>query len=123
MKSRRCILIFVIMFLILPAVAHAQIWSGIIDSKRGMDWGQAGISGTLPDTNWPVCTTISPYNGDISTIQTAVTNCASSNPTGSVVVLGAGTFTLSGTCVMFPNPGGGHGSSALLSILPAMALP
>lgn len=108
MKSRRCILLFVIMFLILPAVAHAQIWSGIIDSKRGMDWGQAGISGTLPDTNWRVCTTISPYNGNISKIQTAVTNCASSNPTGSVVVLGAGTFTLSGTCVMFPNPGGGH---------------
>ena len=108
MKTRRCLLSFLSILLLLPAVARAQLWSGIIDSKRAIDWSQAGLPGsTLPDTNWPVCATISPYSGTDATISNALAACHAANPTGGVVVLGAGTFTLS-SGINFPYNTVGH---------------
>jgi hypothetical protein len=108
MKTRRYLLSFLSILLLLPAVARAQLWSGIIDSKRAIDWSQAGLPGsTLPDTNWPICTTISPYSGTDATITSALAACNTAHPAGGVVVLGAGTFTLS-SGISFPVNTVGH---------------
>jgi len=108
MKTRRCLLSFLSILLLLPAVARAQLWSGIIDSKRAIDWTQAGLPGsTLPDANWPICTTISAYSGAGDTITNALAACHTAQPSGGVVVLGAGTFTLSNG-ISFPQDTVGH---------------
>jgi hypothetical protein len=99
MKTRRCLLSFLSILLLLPAVARAQRytpWSGIISSQRAMDWSQAGIPGGLPDASWPVCKTLSPgVTG--AQINTAISSCHSAHPLGGVVVLGSGTFNLNDT--------------------------
>jgi hypothetical protein len=105
MKFRRLLLSFLIGFLSLPAIANAQLSSGVIDSKRAVNWSQAGIPGPLPDTGWPVCQTISAYSGSPSTINSALSSCASGHSAGGVVVLGAGTFNLSGAVNL---PSSGH---------------
>ena len=71
------------------------LWDGIIEPVRAMDWTTAGIPGGLPDASWPICTTISAYTGNASAINSALVSCHAANPTGGVVALGAGTFTLS----------------------------
>jgi hypothetical protein len=71
---------------------RAQIVSSFLPSNRTVDWSHVGIPGGIPDANWPICQTISPSGGadDSVTIQNALNSC----PAGSVVVLGAGTYTL-----------------------------
>jgi len=101
MKSRWCLFSYLTIVLVFPAATRAQLWSGLIDSNRAVDWSQAGIPGGLPDANWPVCTTISAYSGDASNINNALSSCASAHSTGGVVVLGPGTFTLSSS-ISFP---------------------
>lgn len=84
----------------LPALAHAQAWSGIIDPSRATDWSLTGIPGGIPNRT-TVCATInaSSYgNGSsdaTSAIQTALNGCAS----GQVVSLSAGTFRISNLSV------------------------
>src|ERR1700732_2239946 len=87
--------LFAITLLIFSTVANAQqLSSGIIDPKRAMDWSAAGIpGGVLPSTNWPVCTTLNPgVTG--AQITAALSSCHTAHPTGGVVALSAGTFTL-----------------------------
>jgi hypothetical protein len=92
------------MILITPAVAQTQLWTGVIDAKRGMNWSQAGIPSGVPDASWPICSTISAYSGNASTINNALSSCANAQPAGGVVMLGAGKFTISGA-VNFPSTG------------------
>jgi hypothetical protein len=108
MKCRQLLLLFFVIVLIFPAAAHAQLWSGVINPNRAINWAGAGLPGsTLPDAGWPVCTTISAYAGSGATISNALTSCQSANPKGGVVVLGAGTFTLS-SGIDFPQNTTGH---------------
>jgi hypothetical protein len=107
MKRSPSVLFFFITLLLFPAVSHAQAWSGIISPSRAIDWSGAGIPGGLPDSNWPVCTTIAAYSGGGATITNALAACHSAHPTGGVVVLGAGTFTLS-SGINFPANQQGH---------------
>jgi hypothetical protein len=108
MKTSRCLLFLLSILLLLPAVARAQPWTGIIDSQRAIDWTQAGLPGsTLPDSNWPICATISAYSGDASKIVNALSACHAAHASGGVVVLGAGMFTLS-TGINFPQDTVGH---------------
>jgi hypothetical protein len=107
MKRSQSLLLFFIIFLIFPAAAHAQAWSGIISPTRAMDWTIAGIPSGLPDSSWPICTTIAAYSGSGATIQNALAACQTAHPTGGVVALGAGTFTLS-SGIMFPLNTTGH---------------
>ena len=94
MKTR--LLSFVSVLLLLPAVAGAQLWSDVVDSKRAMDWTQAGLPGSnLPSANWPICATVSPYTGDSTAIQNALAACHKAQPNGGVVALGTGTFHIS----------------------------
>jgi hypothetical protein len=76
----------------IPVLAGAQTWSGIIDPTRAMDWSQAGIPGGLPDAGWTQCgATIAAYTGTASTINNALAACG----TNQYVLLGPGTFNLS----------------------------
>src|SRR5258708_1771796 len=95
MKRSQLVLTFFILILFYPVGTHAQLWNGIINPSRAMDWSQAGIPGGPADANWPICTTLS-AGVTAAQITTALTNCHTSNPNGGVVVLNAGTYTISG---------------------------
>jgi hypothetical protein len=94
------------------SLVPAQSWSGIIAPARAIDWGSAGLPASLPDGEmppnpWtpptrPACTsaqagiTVPVAAGtSTSTIATALSACASANPTGSYLLLAAGAFSMS----------------------------
>ena len=62
-----------------------------IAEARRVDWTQAGAGAAMETGRSSVCDTIAAYSGTAATINTAITNCA----TDGVVLLEAGTFTLS----------------------------
>src|SRR6266436_993627 len=103
MRRSPLFLLFFITVFVLPAIAHAQAWSGIINSSRATDWTRAGFPGsTLPSASWTQCgPTIAPYTGSASTITTQLASCGGQN---KYVLLGPGTFNLTGQ-VSFPKNG------------------
>lgn len=70
--------------------ASAQLWSGILDSSRAIDWTTAGVTGGIPKRS-QICATIEPYTGSSAAINDAIASCGD----GQVVKLSAGTFNLS----------------------------
>jgi hypothetical protein len=84
--------------ILLSTFSHAQqLWSGVVDPSRAINWTSAG-AGTIP-TRSTICSTLSP-GASVSSIQTAVNNC----PANEVVYLNAGTYTgLSGSINMKSN--------------------
>src|ERR1700749_1717588 len=82
--------------LILPNVSHAQLWSGVIDPARAIDWTGAGVVGGIP-TRTTICTTLGTagqlptfsQSVPISTINPAISACSS----GGVVLLNPGPYT------------------------------
>jgi hypothetical protein len=82
------LLLLVLVAVLAPGLAVAQPWSGIIAPQRATDWRTAGA--TIP-TRTTICATIAPYTGTAATINNAIAAC----PSGQVVQLQAGTFTLS----------------------------
>jgi hypothetical protein len=70
------------------AFSYAQLWSGVLDSNRAVDWSQAG-AGTLPSRT-TVCATFSP-GASAAQINSAIAAC----PANQVVFLNAGTYNLS----------------------------
>ena len=101
------------------ALAHAQApWSSVLTPSRAINWGSAGLPATLPDgetTSNPwtpptraACTTAQagttvpiPSSASVATINSAITACAAANTTGSYLLLGSGTFTVSSTFQMW----------------------
>ncbi len=77
-----------VLILVVPMVAHAQPWSGIIAPSRATDWSTVGA--TIPNRT-TICQSIAPYTGSAATINNAIAAC----PSGQVVQLGSGTFNLS----------------------------
>ena len=53
------LLLFSLILLCLSTPAHAQLWSGILDSSRAVDWSQAGIPGGIPNRT-TICSTLNP---------------------------------------------------------------
>jgi hypothetical protein len=103
MRANRSLL-FPLILLCLSVCSHAQLWSGIISSSRGVDWTQAGIPGGLPDGSWTQCgSTIAAYSGTAA----AITNALSACGPNQYVLLGPGIFTLS-TAINFPASTTGH---------------
>ena len=79
-----------------PIPAHSQqLWSGILDPSRAVDWTMTGVPGGIPSRT-TICATIDPYTGSASTINTAIASC----PAGQVVKLNAGTFNLSDSIIV-----------------------
>lgn len=77
-----------LLIFVVPMVAHAQPWSGIIGPSRATDWRGAGAAIATRTTN---CASIAPYTGSAAAINNAISAC----PSGQVVQLGSGTFNLS----------------------------
>lgn len=85
-------------------------WDGILTPYRGIDWTQAGFPGDTPlDSSWPNCTSAQAGTTvpipcsitNLSTITSALSSCASANPSGSVLQLASGTFNVSGQ-ILYP---------------------
>ncbi len=91
MRPRRLVLLPIVSILFFcSAFAHAQLWSGILDPSRAVDWSQAGIPGGIPARTTQCGSTINAYSGSATTINNAIAAC----PAGQFVNLGAGTFNL-----------------------------
>ncbi|MGD0414457.1 MAG: hypothetical protein ABSA80_03790 [Terriglobales bacterium] len=93
--------LFLLILIIVGVSVHgnAQLWSGILDPTRAIDWSTAGISGGIPSGSWTQSgsTIAASACGDgssdcTSTIQAALNSCG----TNHYVLLGAGAFLLNG---------------------------
>jgi hypothetical protein len=95
--------------LLFSALSYGQAWSGVLSSSRAIDWSKAGLPATLPDGEttpnpWTppsritVCATLSPGT-TVAAINSALSGC----PAGQVVLLNAGTYSLSGTITIPSN--------------------
>jgi len=89
-QLRRVLLLFSLILLCLSTPAHAQLWSGILDPSRAVDWSQAGIPGGIPNRT-TICATLNP-GATAAQINAAIAAC----PAGQVVFLNAGTYNISG---------------------------
>lgn len=104
--------------LLFSILSYGQSWSGILSTTRAIDWGHAGLQATFPDGEttpnpWtpptrPACTTAQagitvpvPSGTSLTSIATALTNCASANHTGSYLLLGNGSFALASAFLRF----------------------
>lgn len=89
-------LVFPLIVLCLCTFSQAQIWSGILDPTRAIDWTPVGIPGGIPNLT-SVCANInaSTYGNGSSdataAIQSALNKCGASQ----VVLLSAGKFRVS----------------------------
>jgi hypothetical protein len=70
----------------------AQLWSGILDPSRAIDWSTAGVGGIPPRAT--TCTTVS-ANGS-NDMTSAINSALSACPSGQAVLLAAGTFRVNG---------------------------
>lgn len=113
---------FFAVVLVTSSFAHPQQpWSNIVNSSRAIDWSHAGLPATLPDGEttpnpWtpptrPACTstqagiTVPVAAGtSFSSIVTAMHNCSVANATGSYLLLGSGSFTISSTSYLNTAP-------------------
>jgi hypothetical protein len=84
--------VLVVIMVGLTLDAHAQLWSGLIDPTRAIDWSAVGVGGIPPRAT--ACSTLSPNgtNDMTATINSALNSC----PAGQAVVLVAGTFRVNG---------------------------
>ena len=73
--------------LVLPVLAQAQQWSGIVDPSRAVDWSKAGVRGGIPNRT-TICATFNP-GATSAQINSAIASC----PSGQVVFLKAGTYS------------------------------
>ena len=72
-----------------PVAARGQLYSGILSPSRAADWRTAGVAGGIPSRT-TICATLSP-GATATQINSAISAC----PNGQVVMLNAGTYTLS----------------------------
>ena len=86
---RKTLLLFSLIMLCLSTPAHAQLWSGIVDPSRAIDWSKAGVAGGIP-ARTTICSTLS-AGATAAQITSAIASC----PSGQVVKLNAGTYNLS----------------------------
>src|SRR5713226_1481497 len=89
MKRKYGLLFSLIFLLMVPTVTYAQLWTGIIDPSRAIDWSKAGIPGGIPNRT-TICTTLNP-GATAAQINSAIAAC----PSRQVVKLAAGTYNLS----------------------------
>src|SRR5713226_339845 len=90
MKRKYGLLFSLIFLLMVPTVTYAQLWTGIIDPSRAIDWSKAGIPGGIPNRT-TMCATLNP-GATAAQINSAIAAC----PAGQVVFLNAGTYNLTG---------------------------
>ena len=89
--------IMLMLVLMVPTSAHAQLWSGIIASNRAVDWSaiNTGVEGGIPSGTWTQCGSTIAAGASATTINAALAACGSNQ----FVLLGAGTFNIGGLWV------------------------
>src|SRR5207253_5381375 len=92
----KSLFLFPLILLSLSLCSYAQLWSGILDTSRAIDWSQAGVIGGIPNRT-SVCATLNP-GATATQINSAIASC----PAGQVVFLNAGTYNLS-SGILFSN--------------------
>jgi hypothetical protein len=97
MKRRQTVLFSLILMVVVPGIARAQAWSGIIDPARAVDWSSAGVAGGIPSRT-TICVTLNP-GATVAQINSAISSC----PSGQVVFLNSGTYNLTSGIVMSSN--------------------
>lgn len=103
-----------LIFLSLSVQGYAQLWSGILDPTRAIDWSTTGVGGIPPRAS--SCSTINP-NGSTD-MTPAINSALSACPSGQVVVLASGTFRVNGN-INVPANVTLRGAGANLTILDA----
>ena len=78
--------------------SFGQLWSGILDPSRAVDWSHAGVPGGIPSSGvaWTQCGSTIAAGATAATINAAIAACGANQ----YVLLGAGTFNLT-TGVVF----------------------
>ncbi len=89
MKRKYGFLFSLILLLMIPTTAYGQLWTGIIDPSRAIDWSNPGIPGGIPNRT-TICATLNP-GATSAQIDSAIAAC-----NNGVVFLNAGTYSLSG---------------------------
>jgi len=79
-----------LLFVILPCVGYAQLWSPILNSSQAINWSNSGVGGIPARTT--NCASLT-STATVSAINSALASCAS----GQTVYLAAGTYTIAGT--------------------------
>lgn len=87
--SRKSWFLSPVILLCLSVYCQAQLWSGVLDPTRAMDWSTAGVNGGIR-TRTTICSTLNP-GATAAQINSAIASC----PSGQVVKLNAGTYNLS----------------------------
>ncbi|MGB6387210.1 MAG: glycosyl hydrolase family 28-related protein [Terriglobales bacterium] len=113
-KSSPLFLLIIIVIAGVSVPCHAQLWSGILDPTRAIDWSQVGVGGIPPRTT--ACSTVNPNGSNDMTaaINSALSACAS----GQAVLLASGTFRINGN-INVPANVTLRGAGANLTILDA----
>lgn len=83
-----------LLLVLIAEPSSAQLWSGVMDSSRGVDWSAAGVTGGIPTNRTTICSTLS-AGASTTTINNAISGCAS----GQVVYLSSGTYTMTGSII------------------------
>jgi hypothetical protein len=87
--KRRLLLLSCLVFVSLCSWTHLQAQQAVIAPSRSIDWSTAGVSGGIPNRT-TICSTLNP-GATAAQINSAISAC----PSGQVVLLNAGTYTLS----------------------------
>src|SRR5437763_16005388 len=85
----KSLFLFPLILLGLSLCSYAQLWSGVLDSSRAINWSQAGVVGGIPNRT-TICATLNP-GATAAQINSAIASC----PNGQVVSLNAGIYNLS----------------------------
>jgi len=113
---RDCLHLFplISILLLFPVFSYGQAWSGMLTSSRAIDWGNAGLPATFPDGEttpnpWTPptrtqcttsqCNTVSGGTVTLSSINAAI----ASAPSGTYVLIPAGTYSVAGTIAITSN--------------------
>ena len=97
MRKKLLFLPLISVVLCFSPLCQAQLWSGLINSGRAIDWSKVGIPGGIPNRT-TICTTLNP-GATASQINSAISSCSA----GQVVFLSAGTYNLSSGIVFSGN--------------------
>jgi hypothetical protein len=87
--KRNQLLVFALMLTCFPGYAAAQLWAGVLDPGRAVDWSNVGMPGGIPNRTTK-CATLNP-GATAAQINSAIASC----PSGQVVFLNAGNYNLS----------------------------
>ena len=70
---------------------HAQLWSGVLQSPRAIDWTTAGSAAVASSATWTQCGSTIAAGSSLTTVNNAIASCGANH----YVQLGAGTFNFS----------------------------